>query len=376
MAKFCPEKNIRVSVTTIRHLLTNSSRQFWFLQIVGWTGYFALNYTTMLADGKPWHYIYYSATIAFIGLIVSSGLRLGYRRLWNLPTPRMALAAAGMLMLALIVDTKLYTEVLFRFCDDCRPSSLIGYIWYFVSHFYVMLSWSGLYFGIKFARQLQEQKEASLKAQAMAHEAQLKMLRYQLNPHFLFNTLNAISTLVLDKRNDTANGMIGSLERIPALFAGFRSGAARLAGAGDGCDALYLDIEQLRFGDRLQVRIDIDTDARDALVPSLILQPLIENAIKHAVAKRESGGSLEVEARHRGSHLVIVLRDDGPGGNEVAEMKTSRGVGLANTRERLRVLYGEDQEFRTANRIPHGFEVHVKLPYERAPANDTTTVLA
>ena len=74
-----------VSVTTIRHLLTKSSRQFWFLQICGWTGYFALNYTTMLADGKPWHYVYYSACIAFIGLLVTSVLRLGYQRLWNLP---------------------------------------------------------------------------------------------------------------------------------------------------------------------------------------------------------------------------------------------------------------------------------------------------
>ncbi len=111
-------------------------------------------------------------------------------------------------------------------------------------------------------------------------------------------------------------------------------------------------------------------------MPSLILQPLIENAIKHAVAKRESGGTLEVEARHRGGNLIIVLRDDGPGGNEMAEMKTSRGVGLANTRERLRVLYGDDQEFRTANRPPHGFEVHVRLPYERAPVAEPTQVPA
>ena len=356
-------------MTPIRHLLTNkSSRQFWFLQICGWTGYFALNYTTMLADGKPWHYVYYSACIAFIGLLVTSVLRLGYQRLWNLSAAKMAWAAAGMLLLALIVDTKLYTEVLFRFCDDCRPSNFIGYIWYFVSHLYVLLSWSGLYFGIKFSRKLQEQKEASLKAQAMAHEAQLKMLRYQLNPHFLFNTLNAISTLVLDNRNETANGMIGSLSAF--LRYSLDSDPVQRVTLAQEIDAtlLYLGIEQLRFGERLKVSIEVDTDARDALVPSLILQPLIENAIKHAVAKRESGGSLEVEARHRGSHLVIVLRDDGPGGNEQAEMKTSRGVGLANTRERLRVLYGEDQEFRTANRIPHGFEVYVKLPYERAPA--------
>jgi hypothetical protein len=358
-------------VTPIRLLLTSSSRQFWFLQICGWTGYFALNYTTMLADGKPWHYVYYSATISFIGLVVTSVLRLGYRRLWNLPALQMALAAVGMLLVALIIDTKLYTDVLFRFCDDCRPSNLIGYIWYFGSHLYVLLSWSGLYFGIKFARQLQVQKEASLKAQAMAHEAQLKMLRYQLNPHFLFNTLNAISTLVLDKRNETANGMIGSLSAF--LRYSLDSDPVQRVTLAQEIEAarLYLGIEQLRFGDRLKVTIDIDDDALDALVPSLILQPLIENAVKHAVAKRESGGALEIEARHRGANLTIVLRDDGPGGNEMAEMKTSRGVGLANTRERLRVLYGEDQEFRTANRIPNGFEVHMRLPYERAPADVT-----
>jgi two-component system, LytTR family, sensor kinase len=372
MSRVCLRKSY--SVTSIRVLFSRPSFQFWFLQICGWTGYFALNYTTMLADGKPLHYVYYSACIALIGLLVTSALRLGYRRLWNLSAPKMALSAVGLLLLALIVDTKLYTEVLFRFCDDCRPSSLIGYIWYFVSHLYVMLSWSGLYFGIKFARQLQVQKEASLKAQAMAHEAQLKMLRYQLNPHFLFNTLNAISTLVLDKRNETANGMIGSLSAF--LRYSLDSDPVQRVSLAQEIDAaqLYLGIEQLRFAERLKVSIDIEDDACEALVPSLILQPLIENAIKHAVAKRESGGSLQVEARHRGSHLIIVLRDDGPGGNEMAEMKTSRGVGLANTRERLRVLYGDDQEFRTCNRLPHGFEVHVKLPYERAPASETANV--
>ncbi len=245
----------------VKLLLTESSRQFWFLQICGWTGYFALNYTTMLADGKHWHYVFYSLSIAFIGLVVSSVLRLGYRRLWNLPTGQMALAAAGMLLAAQIVDTKLVTMVLFEFCDDCRPSNLIGYIWYFVSRLYVMLSWSGLYFGIKFARQLQEQKEASLKAQAMAHEAQLKMLRYQLNPHFLFNTLNAISTLVLDNRNDVANGMIGSLSAF--LRYSLDSDPVQRVTLAQEIDAtkLYLGIEQLRFGDRLQVRIDIDEDA-------------------------------------------------------------------------------------------------------------------
>ena len=358
----------------IRIFFAKPRYQFWILQICGWLGYFVLNFSAMLADGKPWHYIYYSLSVSGIGLVVTSVLRLGYRRLWNMPTSRMAMAAAIMLVIAEIVDTKLYTEVLFNFCDDCRPQNIWGYIWYFASRLYVLLSWSGLYFGIKLARQLQHQKEAALKAQSMAHEAQLKMLRYQLNPHFLFNTLNAISTLVLDNRNSVANGMIGSLSAF--LRYSLDSDPVQRVTLAQEIDAtnLYLGIEQLRFGDRLKVTTDISIEARQALVPSLILQPLIENSIKHAVAKRESGGALEIEAHRDGVNLLIVLRDDGPGGNDLAEMRTSRGVGLANTRERLRVLYGDAQEFRTANRQPHGFEVFVRLPFERAPANAETSV--
>ncbi len=361
-------------MTPIRIFLAKPRYQFWILQICGWLGYFALNFSSMLAEGKPWSYAFYSLSTSAIGLVVTSILRLGYRSVWNWPTARMAIAAATMLVVAEVIDTKLYTEVLFKFCDDCRPSNIWGYLWYFASRLYVLLSWSGLYFGIKLGRQLQQQKEASLKAQSMAHEAQLKMLRYQLNPHFLFNTLNAISTLVLDNRNSVANRMIGSLSAF--LRYSLDSDPVQRVSLAQEIDAtnLYLGIEQLRFGDRLKVTTNISIDARQALVPSLILQPLIENSIKHAVAKRESGGALEIEAHRDGADLHIVLRDDGPGGNDLAETRTSRGVGLANTRERLRVLYGDGQEFHTANRQPHGFEVFVKLPFERAPATEETSV--
>ena len=220
----------------IRIFLAKPRYQFWILQIFGWLGYFALNFSAMLADGKPWHYVYYSLSVSGIGLVVTSVLRLGYRRLWNMPTSRMATVAAIMLVVAEIVDTKLYTEVLFNFCDDCRPHNIWGYIWYFASRLYVLLSWSGLYFGIKLTRQLQQQKEAALKAQSMAHEAQLKMLRYQLNPHFLFNTLNAISTLVLDNRNSVANGMIGSLSAFLRYSLDSDPVQRVTPGAGNRCD--------------------------------------------------------------------------------------------------------------------------------------------
>ncbi|HSE11975.1 MAG TPA: histidine kinase [Rudaea sp.] len=353
---------------SLKSVLAHAASSFWLLQICGWTGYFVLNFSAMLAEGKHYHYIWYSLGSTASGFAVTSVLRLGYRRVWNLPTPKMTLSAAAMLLVALIIDTKLYTECLFQVCDDCRPHNLLGYTWYFVSRLYVLLSWSGLYFGIKFSRQLREQKEAALKAQAMAHEAQLKMLRYQLNPHFLFNTLNAISTLVLDRKWETANHMVGSLSAF--LRYSLDSDPVQRVTLAQEIDATnqYLGIEQLRFGERLRVRIEVADDARDALVPSLILQPLIENAIKYAVSRREEGGSIEIDARRNGSDLCIALRDDGPGCSNKGERAegNGHGVGLANTRERLRVLYGERQEFGIGNREPRGAEVRIRLPFEAA----------
>jgi len=356
---------------SLKPLVTRFASSFWALQISGWTGYFLLNFSAMMAEGKPFHFVWYSLGGAASGLAVTSVLRLGYRHVWNLPAPRMMLSAAGMLLLALIVDTKFYTESLFRICDDCRPENVLGYIWYFASRLYVLLSWSGLYFGIKFSRQLREQKEAALKAQAMAHEAQLKMLRYQLNPHFLFNTLNAISTLVLDRRNDTANGMVGSLSAF--LRYSLDSDPVQRVTLAQEIDAtnLYLGIEQLRFGERLRVRMDIDDDARDALVPSLVLQPLVENAIKYAVSKREEGGSIEIEAKRCGADLRIVMRDDGPGCSNFDKRSNGHGVGLANTRERLSVLYGAQQRFELINRAPHGVEIRIELPFQAAAKDPT-----
>ena len=355
---------------SLKSFLAQSVRSFWLLQICGWIGYFVLNYSAMLAEGKHWHYVWYSLGGTVSGFVVTSVLRLGYRRVWNLPAPRMALSALAMLITALVIDTVFYTEALFRVCDDCRPSNLLGYAWYLVSRLYVLLSWSGLYFGIKFSRQLQQQKEAALKAQAMAHEAQLKMLRYQLNPHFLFNTLNAISTLVLDNKNGTANHMVGSLSAF--LRYSLDSDPVQRVTLAQEIDATnqYLGIEQLRFGERLRVRMNVADEARDALVPSLILQPLIENAIKHAVSKREEGGSIEVEAVRSGDSLDIRLRDDGPGCSNNGERVDGHGVGLANTRERLRVLYGAGQHFSIGNRLPRGAEVHIRLPFE-VPAKAT-----
>jgi len=354
-------------------LLAQGKPSFWPLQIAGWATYFILNATAVLGEGTEPRYVIVSTIVAITGFIITSLLRLSYRQLWSLPLPRMVGIAAALLVVATLIQAVIYifAKFAFHFCDDCLSHNPLSYLWYFLSMFYLFLSWSGLYFGIKFARQLTEQKEAALRAQNAAHAAQLKMLRYQLNPHFLFNTLNAISTLVLDDKRDTAYRMVGSLSAF--LRHSLDSDPEQRVTLAQEVDAinLYLGIEQLRFGDRLHVQMDIEPVAQEALVPSLILQPLIENAIKHAVSRREEGGRIELIARRDGDMLDIHLRDDGPGFDENDPLPANghARVGLANTRERLRVLYGERQQLSICNCAPHGVDVHIRLPFETAQGN-------
>lgn len=357
-------KNAPMSSTVLPDSTTaTSKRLFWPLQTLGWLGYFVLHFTAAMGDGKPLHYVYASLSVTACGFAITSLLRLGYRRLWGLPIAKMAAAAVGLLVLATLVQMKLYVAIAFSYCDDCQLRSVFGYLWYFASTLYILLSWSALYFGIKFALQLQQQKEAALRARNAAHAAQIKMLRYQLNPHFLFNTLNAISTLVLDDQRDTAYRMVASLSSF--LRHSLDSDPEQQVTLTQEIEALnlYLGIEQVRFGDRLNMAVDIEPAVRDALVPSLILQPLIENAIKHAVTKREEGGRIELSARLDGDMLDLHLCDNGPGFVESDSAASGHArVGLANTRERLRVLYGERQHLSIRNREPEGVDVHVRLP--------------
>jgi len=189
----------------------------------------------------------------------------------------------------------------------------------------------------------------------------LQLLRMQLQPHFLFNTLHAISALV-HKDPEAADRMITRLSeflRLTLESAGIQEIA--LKGELESLDK-YLEIEQVRFGDRLTVTRSIESGALDLLVPHLILQPLVENAVRHSIAPRAAGGRIEIVARRDAGNLVIEVFDDGTG----ATAETLReGVGLTNTKARLEQLYGSSQrlEIRTE---PSGFRVRLSLPAREA----------
>ncbi|MCV6613620.1 MAG: histidine kinase, partial [Cellvibrionaceae bacterium] len=231
---------------------------------------------------------------------------------------------------------------------------------------WVFLVWSGHYFGIKYYMLLQEEKQRGLLAMSMAHEAQLKMLRYQLNPHFLFNTLNAISTLILDKDTQLANTMVTRLSRF--LRYSLDNDPMQKVTVDEEVEALrlYLDIEKVRFDERLQIYFEVAPQAKTALMPSLLLQPLVENAIKYAIAQSIKGGTLTVKAQVFGNDLLLAVADDGPGlDSSIPSDNKGSGVGLANCRERLQELYGQEQSFRLSKTEPHGLTINIRIPLER-----------
>jgi two-component sensor histidine kinase len=230
---------------------------------------------------------------------------------------------------------------------------------------FIFFLWCSLYLSIKQWQQSVQERERLLRAETEAREARLSALRYQLNPHFLFNSLNAVSTLVLDGNAAAATRMlaqIGELLRtsldndvIPEIALSREMAFTER----------YLAIEQTRMGERLQVDLAISHDTLDALVPSMLLQPLVENAVRHGVVPLVQGGRIGIESGlHEGS-LRIVIRNSGPRRAD-KQKENGNGIGLNNTVERLRALYGSNHKFLLEWPEEGGCRVTVQLPLRKA----------
>ena len=342
------------------------TRQFWMLQTGAWPGYGLENVIAGLGMDRTVSYYQFAFYDAACGFVFTLVIREGVRRSWDWPLRSRLWLGASLLVSTSLVYAFLWAAGISEICIECKPPPYaIGYVSFFAGALCLMLAWTGGYVGVKLALQLQQEKEAALRATAMAHQAQLRMLRYQLNPHFLFNTLNAISTLVLENRREQANGMVGALSGF--LRHSLDSDPEQKVTLEQEIGAIrrYLAIEQLRFGERLRIDIDVHPHAGTARVPGLILQPLIENAVKFAVSPREQGGHVRIVAGVDGRVLEITLCDDGPGSPDYESSEPGRhGVGLANTRERLHVLYGERHEFTIRRLQPQGTQVRLRIPFE------------
>ena len=329
---------------------------FWILQAGGWLAFGTVMVGWALAYWPPWVAIINKSLLVAIGILISLGFRAAYRKMrhraW--PVSRCGLAVLAASFTAAPLWYEAHVALFRASCGAIAaswPASSIAIgcarpiitrwlvpteTWLFYG--FVLITWSLLYFVVDGIRSLRRESARAARADALAVEARLKTLQMQLEPHFLFNTLNSISTLVTAGRTGPATAMIAELSQFLRATLATREKPETTVGEEIEFIRHYLRIQEYRFGDRLRVVFDIEPAALVARIPTLLLQPLVENAIHHGILPKSEGGCVWIRAARHARDLVIAVEDDGVGIPETPEVKT--GVGLANTRLRLRTLYG------------------------------------
>jgi sensor histidine kinase YesM len=291
----------------------------------------------------------------------------------NLPIHFLAGSAISLFQLSVFIFVRQWllgnSQKPFSFSNDFQKL--------FVSEFHVNLLIYWIVVGICHLRlinrrYLEREREMSRLALETAQletklaQAQLDALKMQIHPHFLFNTLNSISVLMHDDAQ-AANRMLVRLSEL--LRVALKRGSSQEVLLKDELEFLrgYLEIEQVRFQDRLQVDFDVERETLDARVPNLILQPIVENAIKHGIAPLAEAGKILIETRRQNGFVELSVSDNGAGLN--GSIKESNGIGLKNTQERLEKLYGDEQQFEITSKENQGVQVKIRIPFHTGSDN-------
>ncbi|MBU1755592.1 MAG: histidine kinase [Alphaproteobacteria bacterium] len=357
----------------------NKNQAFWNLQLAGWGGATMLRVMSALANGQPPDRLVIILIATITGFSLSLILAVVYGKLIR----QRPIVTWGATAMVLVLAVGIYAFIDSWVLDVAGAASsntslanlLVGIYFFDLT---LLGAWSALYYAINFFLQVEEQADRLERLEMQATSAQLEMLRYQLNPHFLFNTLNSISTLVLLKQTEPANAMLTRLSSFLRHTLVNQPGSKVTMAQEVETLMLYLDIERMRFEERLQTEFQVDPAASQACIPSMLLQPLVENAIKYGVSPQEEGATISLIAQIVGPRLRVTVSDTGPGINQggaeglapaligSVRRSTSTGVGLANIRNRLAQAYGDDHRFEIRSPDSGGFTVLIEIPHEPA----------
>ena len=352
---------------------------FWVLQAVGWMGYGLAVLGQTRTDESLEPAVVDTIVFVVIGCLLTSLYRLVYRDLRRraLSLPKLGVA----ILLSGIIGVPLWwwpQALLARLAHATHPfwvvelpgySHIPSYVWFMWST--VLFGWSFLYFAINDGIDLQAERRRSATAESSAQEARLQALHAQLQPHFLFNTLNSISALIVDDRSRDAAAMIAGLGALLRLA--LQSADSPLIPLERELAFLrqYLEIEKMRFGARLNYRVDAAPETMDALIPTLLLQPLVENAVRHGILPQQQGGTVVVSAHASAQTLNLQVADDGRGW-EPAGAPIS-GIGLVNTARRLEELYGARGKLVVGRGEAGGVKVEISIPLQYGERSQSTS---
>jgi sensor histidine kinase YesM len=266
--------------------------------------------------------------------------------------------------------TLIHVHVVNSFTNRLTPGT-----WrvFYPSHIMIYCAIAGIYISYDYYRHFMERQLKATELEARLTQARLEALRAQLQPHFLFNTLNAISAQV-ESDPRSARRMLEQLGDLLRLSLANSSAHEISLDQEMAFTSRYIALQKIRFEDRLEVIENIDPDTLDAQVPAFILQPLVENAIRHGIERCARKGQIEVTAQRKNGHVVLAVRDNGPGIAVNAKSVAGRsGIGLANTRERLRYLYGDEaQSLKISSEVGKGTLVEIDIPFHAASEVSST----
>jgi two-component system, LytTR family, sensor kinase len=347
---------------------------FWQLQLIGWVCFYLVGIVGSIPDIFRLPGALRGNTVAvgsmFLGSCVLHPVcRALLRRSPSWPAYALRAAAWSMVWGA---AAALATTLTLQGMQKMSLPNLVGRS---VQFGFVLFLWSSVYLSIKQWQQSVQERERLLRAETEAREARLSALRHQLNPHFLFNSLNAVSTLVLDGNATAATQMLAQIGELLRASLDNEIVAEVALAQEIAFTEGYLAIEQTRLGERLQVDLAISSESLDALVPSMLLQPLVENAVRHGVVPMIGGGSITIESAVDQRRLRIVIRNSGSQ-RTVKQETMGNGIGLSNTAERLRTLYGTDHRFQLEWPQTGGCQVTVEFPYRKAAQRQEASACA
>jgi anti-sigma regulatory factor (Ser/Thr protein kinase) len=335
---------------------------FWTLQIAGCVGLYVLVLLSVLPERNPaelLHQTIFCATVFAISWSLRPICRSLLRR--SYPWVSLEIRAFGWCAVYGAVATFASELVKLRsvrlvwanFLDNWLPFSVVFFLW------------CTLYFSTKQWQRAAQERARLVQAESEVREARLSALRYQLNPHFLFNSLNAVSTLVLDGNTSAATRMLAQIGDLLRTTLDSDASVEIPLSQELAFIEQYLAIEQTRLGGRLRVVTAISEETRAAAVPSMLLQPLVENAVRHGVAPLIEGGTIAIESTLHDNRLLMTIRNSGPPASQAISKngESYKGIGLANTAARLKTLYGDNQRFSLCSQNGGGCEVTLELPF-------------
>jgi two-component system, LytTR family, sensor kinase len=341
---------------------------FWPLQLGGWTLYALAEAISYIPFRHMPEAVDYRIALLGSTFLASFVLYACCHYLWRRSTPLTSalLWSLGLSYLLGFVCTAVSALIALRLAEPKTPISWAMVASRAFEAAIILVAWSGLYFGIKYYGTVEEQRARLLESETAAREAQLQALRYQLQPHFLFNTLNAISSLVVSKQPERATEMIAKLAALLRNTLSVPEVHVVTLGEELVVTEEYLSIEQVRFGPRLTVSLNVSPEATEAQVPRFLLQPIVENAIRHGIARCPHGGEVSITASVIEGRLRIDIEND-RAENPPHSAEERNGLGLANTKTRLEKLYGEQGSVTVHTKENHRYRVSMQFPAKAEP---------